>query len=112
MSNPGNQTEAQRAVRIETDTMGPIEVPATRYWGAQTARSLMYFAIGEDRIPREVIYALALIKKAAAEVNCELGLLAPDKAKLIVAAADEVLAGKHDEEFPPTGVADRQRHAN
>ncbi len=80
--------------------MGPIEVPATRYWGAQTARSLMYFAIGEDRIPREVIYALALIKKAAAEVNCELGLLAPDKAKLIVAAADEVLAGKHDEEFP------------
>src|SRR5579883_468955 len=100
MSNPGNQTEAQRAVRIETDTMGPIEVPATRYWGAQTARSLMYFAIGEDRIPREVIYALALIKKAAAEVNCELGLLAPDKAKLIVAAADEVLAGKHDEEFP------------
>ncbi|MCS6965993.1 MAG: lyase family protein, partial [Candidatus Kapabacteria bacterium] len=64
-------------VRIETDTMGPIEVPADKYWGAQTARSLIYFAIGTERMPRELIRALGIVKKAAALVNRDLGLLPP-----------------------------------
>lgn len=86
--------------RIETDSMGPIEVPANQYWGAQTQRSLHHFAIGHDRMPIEVIHAMATLKKAAAMTNQQLGLLAEDKAKLIVAAADEIIAGKHDNEFP------------
>jgi fumarate hydratase class II len=80
--------------------MGPIEVPADRYWGAQTARSLVHFSIGEDRIPREVIHAFGIIKKAAAEVNRDLGLLDAEKAQLIATCAEEVAAGKLDEEFP------------
>jgi fumarate hydratase class II len=87
-------------MRRESDSMGEIEVPADRYYGAQTARSLIHFAIGEDRMPREMIRALALVKKAAALVNRELGKLPPDKADLIVCAADEVIAGKLDDHFP------------
>ncbi|MDW8225598.1 MAG: class II fumarate hydratase [Bacteroidota bacterium] len=87
-------------VRIETDTMGPIEVPADKYWGAQTARSLIYFAIGTERMPRELIRALGIVKKAAALVNRDLGLLPPEKAELIVCAADEVIEGKLDDHFP------------
>jgi fumarate hydratase class II len=75
-------------------------VPARAYWGAQTQRSLIFFAIGEDRMPIEVIRALALIKKAAALVNAELGGLPPDTARLIVGAADEVIAGALDDQFP------------
>lgn len=89
--------------RTETDSMGPIEVPADHYWGAQTQRSLRYFAIGhdyKDRMPMEVIHALATLKKAAAMTNQELGLLAADKAQLIVAAADKVSSGQYDNEFP------------
>ncbi len=86
--------------RTETDSMGPIEVDADRYWGAQTQRSLENFRIGTDRMPIEIIHALALIKKASAQVNAELGVLPPETADLIVRAADEVLAGKHDGEFP------------
>ena len=86
--------------RIESDSMGTIEVPAKQYWGAQTQRSLEHFAIGHDLIPLEVIHALAIVKKAAAITNKELGLLPEDKEKLIVAAADEIIAGKHDDEFP------------
>lgn len=90
-------------VRIESDSMGKIEVPADHYWGAQTERSLHHFAIGHDfrdRMPIDVVKSLALLKKAAAMTNSELKLLDADKAKHIVAAADEILAGKYDEEFP------------
>jgi fumarate hydratase class II len=86
--------------RVESDSMGEIAVPADRYYGAQTARSLIHFAIGEDRMPRELIRALGVLKKAAALVNRDLGQLPPDKADLIVRAADEVIAGKLDDHFP------------
>ncbi len=86
--------------RIETDSMGPIEVSQEHYWGAQTQRSLEHFAAGQDRMPIEVIKALALVKKAAAITNRDVGLLPDDKAKLIIEAADEIIAGKHDKEFP------------
>ena len=80
--------------------MGAIEVAADRYWGAQTERSLHHFNIGDDRMPREMIRALGILKKAAAQVNEELGKLPPDKAKLIVQACDEVIEGKLDSHFP------------
>ncbi len=86
--------------RVERDSMGEIQVPADRYWGAQTQRSLEHFKIGGDRFPREMIRALGILKKSAALVNRELGLLAEDKTKFIVAAADEVIAGKLDAHFP------------
>src|SRR5207253_128699 len=86
--------------RLESDSMGTIEVPADRYYGAQTARSLIHFAVGDDRMPREVIRAFGVLKKAAALVNRDLGQLPPDKADLIVRAADEVIAGKLDDHFP------------
>jgi fumarate hydratase class II len=86
--------------RIEKDSFGPIDVPADRLWGAQTERSRRFFRISAERMPLPVVYALALIKKAAAKVNAELGLLEKSKAGAIQRAADEVLAGAHDEEFP------------
>src|SRR5690349_7108065 len=87
-------------VRIEKDTFGPIEVPADRLWGAQTQRSLTNFKISGERMPQGLLHALALVKKAAALVNLDLGTLDPKKGQAIIAAADEVLAGKHDDEFP------------
>ncbi len=86
--------------RTETDSLGPIEVPDEAYWGAQTQRSLVNFAIGEERMPLPVVYALALIKKAAARVNQRIGNMPDDLARLIEQAANEVLAGQHDEQFP------------
>src|SRR5215471_5335234 len=86
--------------RIEKDTFGPIEVPADRLWGAQTQRSLQNFKIGGDRMPPGLIRALAQVKRAAAQVNLDLGQLDKTKAQAIIAAADEVIAGKHDAEFP------------
>jgi fumarate hydratase, class II len=86
--------------RIEKDSFGAIEVPAERLWGAQTERSRRFFRISTERMPLAVIRALALVKKAAALVNADLGLLDPKKAEAIRKAADEVRAGKHDEEFP------------
>jgi fumarate hydratase, class II len=86
--------------RIEHDTFGPIEVPADRLWGAQTQRSLSHFKISGERMPLPLIYALALVKKACALVNVELGVLDERKGRAIVEAADEVLAGRHDGEFP------------
>lgn len=86
--------------RTETDSLGPIEVDEQAYWGAQTQRSLENFAIGGQRMPLAVVHALALIKKAAARVNLRLGELPADIAGLIEQAADEVLAGQHDEQFP------------
>jgi fumarate hydratase class II len=80
--------------------MGPIEVPSEHYWGAQTQRSLHHFNIGPDRMARSMIRAFGLLKKAAAQVNQDLGKLAADKARLIVQAAEEVAAGKLDAEFP------------
>jgi fumarate hydratase class II len=88
------------AVRVESDSMGNIEVPADKYWGAQTQRSLIHFDIGDDRMPREMIRALGLLKKAAALVNQDLGKLPVEKADLIVRACDEVIEGKLDEHFP------------
>jgi fumarate hydratase class II len=88
------------ATRSETDSMGAIEVDAARYWGAQTQRSLENFRIGGERMPHEIIHALATIKKASALVNRDLDLLADAKAQLIIAAADEVLDGALDDEFP------------
>ncbi len=87
-------------MRIETDSMGPIEVSDNCYWGAQTQRSLYYFAIGHDIMPREMIRAIAILKKATAIVNKYLRKLAPEKAALIIQAADEVIAGKLDNHFP------------
>ncbi|HVS39523.1 MAG TPA: class II fumarate hydratase [Gemmataceae bacterium] len=87
-------------MRTETDTMGPIDVPDDRYYGAQTARSLIHFDIGDDVMPRPVIGAFGVLKKAAALVNRDLGLLPKDKADRIIAAADEVIAGKLDAHFP------------
>ncbi len=86
--------------RTETDSMGEIKVPTDKYYGAQTARSLMNFKIGGDRFPRELIRALGILKKAAALTNKELGILPAEKADLIVKAADEVIDGKLDEHFP------------
>jgi len=87
-------------MRTEKDSFGPIEVPAERLWGAQTERSRRFFRISGERMPLAVIHALALVKKAAAAVNCELGLLDKRKADAIGRAADEVIAGRLDEEFP------------
>src|SRR6202048_4236591 len=95
-----SQEAAKTNTRIETDSMGEIEVPADKYWGAQTERSLLHFNIGNDVMPREMIRAFGILKKAAALVNQDLGKLPPDKAKLIVQACDEVIAGKLDEHFP------------
>ena len=86
--------------RIEVDSMGEIQVPANRYWGAQTQRSLHYFNIGFDTMPRELIRAFGILKKAAAITNNELGELDKEKLKLIILGANEVIEGKLDNEFP------------
>jgi fumarate hydratase class II len=86
--------------RCETDSMGEIEVPADRYWGAQTQRSLVHFAIGDDRMPKRVYHAYGYVKKAAALVNAAAGRLPQWKADAIVRAADEAIAGNLDDHFP------------
>jgi fumarate hydratase class II len=88
------------ATRTESDSLGKMKVPADRYYGAQTARSLLHFAIGKDTMPAELIRAFAILKKAAALVNQDLGKLPAEKARLIAQAADEVIAGKLNEHFP------------
>ena len=90
----------QLKTRTESDSMWKIEVPANVYWGAQTQRSLLHFAIGRDTMPPELIRAFGTLKKACALVNQDLGKLPADKAKLIVEAADEVIAGKLNDQFP------------
>ena len=84
--------------RTETDTLGPIEVPDDHLWGAQTQRSLLYFAIGNEPMPRELIRALVIAKRAAALANRQVGELEPRLADAVVAAADEVLAGQWPDE--------------
>jgi fumarate hydratase, class II len=94
-------TKASMEYRIEHDTMGEVKVPADKYWGAQTERSRNNFKIGpEGSMPKEIIYAFAYLKKAAALANCELGVLAKDKADLIGKVCDEILAKKLDDQFP------------
>jgi len=101
MKVDANTTVAPKPqVRIESDSMGNIEVPNDRYYGAQTARSLIHFDIGRDTMPRELIRAFGILKKAAALVNQDLKKLSPEKTRLIVAAANEVISGKLDEHFP------------
>ncbi|MDE1004195.1 MAG: lyase family protein, partial [Paraburkholderia fungorum] len=87
-------------VRMERDTFGEIAVPNARLWGAQTQRSLQNFRISSEKQSPELITALAVIKRAAAEVNLGLGVLDESKAKAIMQAADEIIDGKHPEEFP------------
>jgi fumarate hydratase class II len=89
-----------KATRIEYDSMGAIEVPAECYWGAQTARALIHFPIAHDRLPRSMIRAFGILKKAAAQTNRELGVLSPQISELIVSAANEVIEGKWDHQFP------------
>src|SRR4051794_26000407 len=86
--------------RIEKDSFGPIEVPSGRLWGAQTQRSLEHFDISSERMPPELVSALAEVKRSAAAVNRSLGLLQADKAEAIIKAAIEVLDGQHPDEFP------------
>src|SRR5579863_4418160 len=88
-----------KKTRIETDSMGSIKVPDEKYWGAQTQRSLKNFPIGTEKMPIELIHALGLVKKAAALVNHDFGLLSPKKKELIVKACDELLSGKLDDHF-------------
>jgi fumarate hydratase class II len=99
--NTGADTSVKKVpTRTESDSMGKIEVPVDRYYGAQTARSLLHFDIGRDTMPPELIRAFGILKKAAALVNLDLKKLPADKARLITQAADEVIAGKLDEHFP------------
>jgi len=105
MAKANNRTKIKPAVestktRVESDTFGPIEVPADRYWGAQTERSRRNFRIGEERMPRPIIRALGTIKRAAAEVNQRLGSLDARRAKTIARAAQEVIDGTLDDHFP------------
>ena len=88
------------ATRVEKDTFGPIEVPADKLWGAQTQRSLLNFKIGSEKMPPALIKALAQVKRVSAQVNLDLRLLDPKKAQAIIEAADEVIQGKHESEFP------------
>src|SRR6201993_4666675 len=87
--------------RHETDSMGGIDVPADRYWGAQTQRSLVHFSIGDDRMPKRVYHAYGYVKKAAALINAAAGRLAQGKAGGVVQRAAEAIAGRLDEDFPP-----------
>src|SRR5215468_10280720 len=89
-----------RGVRVESDSMGEIEVAADRYWGAQTQRSLVHFSIGDDRMPKRLYHAYGYVKKAAALVNAAAGRLPQWKAEAIARAADEAITGKLDEHFP------------
>lgn len=88
------------STRTETDSFGSIELPSDALWGAQTERSRRFFAIGQQRMPPQIVHALAQIKCAAAEVNCDLGLLAFEKGEAIAAAATRVAAGEFDLQFP------------
>src|SRR6266566_1656576 len=94
------RSHRSQLTRIETDSFGPIEVPADRYWGAQTQRSLQNFRIGQDRMPIAIVRALGLVKLAAAETNYERGLIDERLGGASVRAAQEVIDGKRDDRFP------------
>ncbi len=95
-----SEVKTNEKIRIESDSIGKIDVPANVYWGAQTERSLHHFSSGHDLMPKILIRAFGILKKSAALANHSLGLLSDEKVKLIVAAADEVIAGEHDNQFP------------
>src|SRR5260370_16314952 len=95
-----SKTSKSGSTRTETDSFGPIQVPADRYWGAQTERSRQNFRIGHDRMPMPIIRALGIVKLASAETNRELGLLDQRRTRAIVRAAREVIDGKLDDHFP------------
>ncbi|SHF40335.1 fumarase, class II [Seinonella peptonophila] len=99
-NNPPGDLVDNGKYRVETDSMGSVLVPAERLWGAQTQRSLIHFAIGDNRMPKQLYHAYGYVKKAAAIVNAKVGKLSEDKANLIIQAADEVIEGKLDREFP------------
>src|ERR1700731_3604631 len=99
MDRPATSSRSN-STRSETDSFGPIEVPADRYWGAQTERSRQNFRIGQDRMPMPIIHALGIVKLASAETNRELGLLDQRRARAIIRAAREVIDGKLDDHFP------------
>jgi len=99
MTGSSRSTQA-KSTRVETDSFGPIEVPADRYWGAQTERSRQNFRIGQDRMPISIIHALGIVKLAAAQANRELGLIDQRRANAIMRAAREVIDGKLDDHFP------------
>lgn len=86
--------------RIETDSLGDVIIPADKYYGTQTQRSITNFPIGEERMPMSIIYAITQIKKAAALTHLQLGLLSTEKSQAIVTACDEILKHEHDEQFP------------
>src|SRR4026208_2021276 len=98
--NPRRSPQAATSTRMESDSFGPIEVPADRYWGAQTERSRRNFRIGDERMPRPVIRALGTSSRGAAEVNQRLGSLDARRAKAIARAAQEVIDGALDDHFP------------
>ena len=98
--NIPHSPQAATPTRMESDSFGPIDVAADRYWGAQTERSRRNFRIGEEKMPQPLVRALAMVKKAAALANVELGLIDERLAKAIVEAADEVIEGRHDTHFP------------
>lgn len=100
LAGGGNSMTTQPQLRRETDSFGPIEVPGDALWGAQTQRSLHFFAIGEQRMPVAIVHALAQVKQAAAEVNLDLGLLDTSKAQAVALAAKRVAAGEFDSQFP------------
>src|ERR1700722_10601304 len=100
MSHATDPTNTPADCRLESDSMGKIPVPRDRYYGAQTARSLIHFNIGTDRMPLEVIHSFGVLKKACALVNLDLGKLSSELAELIVSAADEVAEGRLDNHFP------------
>src|SRR5258708_15449670 len=99
MTQPDNAS-SQGAKRVETDSFGPIEVPADRYWGAQTERSRRNFRIGADRMPMAIVHALGIVKLASAQTNRALGLIDQHRADAIMGAAREVIEGKLDDHFP------------
>src|SRR5258705_4294735 len=100
MTRPRTTASDKARTRIESDTFGPIEIPADRYWGAQTQRSIENFRIGSEQMPRPLIHALGIVKRAAAEVNRSLKLLDARLAEAIVKAAQEVVDGRLDGHFP------------
>src|SRR5262245_65950169 len=97
-SEPAARWDCMAKTRTETDSFGPIEVPADHYWGAQTERSRNNFRIGSERMPMPLIRALAIVKQAAAETNHALGLLDQRRTRAIVKAANEIIAGQHEDE--------------
>src|ERR1700750_2280931 len=100
MARSTSHSQKNKTTRVETDSFGPIDVPADRYWGAQTERSRQNFKIGHDRMPMPIVHALGIVKLAAAETKRELGLLDARRATAIARAAKEVIEGKLDDHFP------------